>query len=73
MQKVSFPLEGEEYIELQALLKASGICGSGGEAKGAIVEGRVTVDGEVEFRRGKKIRAGQVVGFEGTEIQVVSA
>ncbi|MGZ3670180.1 MAG: RNA-binding S4 domain-containing protein, partial [Bdellovibrionota bacterium] len=58
---MQFKLDGEEFIPLQALLKASGLAGSGGAAKAAIVGGEVKVDGETELRRGKKIRAGQVV------------
>ena len=71
-EKVEFKLEGEEFILLQSLLKAAGFVGSGGEAKVAIANGDVRVDGEVETRRGKKIRAGQVVSFAGKEIRVVS-
>lgn len=63
-------LEGEEFILLQALLQVSGLCDTGGEAKHAITEGKVKVDGETEIRRGKKIRSGQVVTFKGKTIQV---
>lgn len=66
---VTFSLESE-YIELAALLKAVGLCPSGGIAKAAIIEGRVTVDGIVELRRGRKIRQGQRVEFEGNVVVV---
>ncbi len=66
---VTFSLESE-YIELAALLKAVGMCPSGGMAKAAINEGRVKVDGVVELRRGRKIRRGQRVEFEGNVIVV---
>lgn len=69
---MEFKLEGEEFILLQALLKASGLCDTGGEAKAAITDGDVKVDGEVETRRGKKIRDGQVVTFGGKTIKVIS-
>lgn len=69
---MEFKLEGEEFILLQSLLKASGLCDTGGEAKSAIVDGNVTVDGEVETRRGKKIRNGQVVIYNGKTIKVIS-
>lgn len=69
---MEFKLEGEEFILLQALLKATGLAGSGGAAKEAIVSGMVKVDGETEARRGKKIRAGQVVSFEGKEVKVIA-
>ncbi|HVK60344.1 MAG TPA: RNA-binding S4 domain-containing protein [Bdellovibrionales bacterium] len=67
---MEFKLEGEEYIELQALLKVCGLCDTGGAAKHAIVEGQVRVDGEVETRRGRKIRAGQTVTLENNKVTV---
>lgn len=69
---MEFQLEGEEFIPLQALLKVAGLVDSGGAAKAAIVGGAVKVDGEVETRRGKKIRAGQVVSFQGQEVKVTA-
>jgi len=69
---MEFRLEGEDFIPLQSLLKAAGLCGSGGEAKAAIVGGQVKVDGEVETRRGKKIRTGQRVEFAGETIEVTA-
>ena len=60
----------DEFITLQSLLKAAGLTDSGGAAKVAILAGEVKVDGEVELRRGKKIRAGQKVSFAGEEIVV---
>ena len=68
---MEFKLEGEDHIELQALLKATNLCTTGGEAKTAIVGGKVKVDGEVETRRGKKIRAGQTIVFGKEQIQVI--
>ncbi|MEQ1723092.1 MAG: RNA-binding S4 domain-containing protein [Pseudobdellovibrio sp.] len=64
-------LDGEEYILLQSLLKFSGLCDTGGEAKAVIADGLVQVDGEVETRRGKKIRAGQVVFYDGLKVKVI--
>ena len=55
-----FNLRGE-HITLDALLKATDAAGSGGAAKSLIVEGLVQVNGEVETRRGRKIRGGDVV------------
>lgn len=69
---MEFKLEGEEFILLQALLKVSGLCDTGGAAKAAITDGKVTVDGATEIQRGKKIRAGQVVFFNGKTIKVVN-
>lgn len=65
-----FNLEGKEFIELDNLLKVMGLCDSGGVAKIAIAEGLVKVNGQVELRRRCKIRAGQVVEFEGQKITV---
>ena len=69
---MEFKLEGEEFILLQALLKAGGLSDSGGSAKVAITSGQVKVDGEVELRRGKKIRAGQIVTYADQQITVVA-
>jgi ribosome-associated protein len=69
---IEIKLEGEEFILLQALLKASDLCDTGGEAKIAITEGKVKVDGQTELRRGKKIRAGQIVSFAGKKVQVIN-
>lgn len=67
---MEFRLEGKEYIELNDLLKVTGLFESGGMAKTAIAEGLVTVDGRVETRRRCKVRAGRVVGYDGREIAV---
>jgi ribosome-associated protein len=66
-----FKLEGQQYIELNNLLKIKGLIDSGGMAKIVIAEGRVKVDGTVELRRRCKIRAGQKVEFEGRTIFVL--
>ncbi len=68
---MEFNLEGEEFITLQSLLKVTDLIDSGGEAKVAITSGKVKVDGQVETQRGKKIRAGQTVTFNGKTIKVV--
>ena len=51
-QEVQFALKGE-YITLDALMKAAGLAGTGGEAKVRIQGGEVKVNGEVETRRGR--------------------
>ena len=66
-----FKLAGQEYIELNDLLKTMGVVDSGGMAKIVITEGRVKVDGAVEQRRRCKIRTGQRVEFEGRTIIVL--
>lgn len=68
---MEFKLDGEEFILLQSLMKVSGLCDTGGEAKHVINEGQVKVDGAVETRRGKKIQAGQKVTYNGKTILVI--
>ena len=59
-----------EFIKLQDLLKFASLVSTGGEAKMLIMDGQVTVNGEVCDMRGKKIRPGDVVGFNGGEYTV---
>ncbi len=66
---ISFQLE-TDTIELHRLLKATGLCDSGGMAKLLISEGLVQVDGEVELRKRCKIRRGQQVEFDHQVISV---
>lgn len=59
-----------EYIKLQDLLKLAGLTYTGGEAKIMVQEGLVKVNGEVCTMRGKKIRPGDRVEFEGKTLEV---
>ena len=59
-----------EYIKLDALLKYAALVPSGGEAKTVVAEGLVRVNGEVCTMRGKKLRAGDVVEYDGQRILV---
>lgn len=68
---IEFKLKNSEYIALCDLLKAVGLCQTGGEAKTLIAEGLVVVDGEIELRKRCKIREGQLVEFEGQRIRVI--
>ena len=61
-QATPFALRGE-HITLDALLKATGLAGSGGEAKMLIQGGQVHVNGSPETRRGRKLRAGDEVAL----------
>lgn len=61
-----------EYITLDALLKATGLAGSGGAAKTLIAGGSVVVNGEVDTRRGRKLRAGDVVSVGAQRVQVLA-
>uniref|UniRef100_UPI003F74D847 RNA-binding S4 domain-containing protein n=1 Tax=Escherichia coli TaxID=562 RepID=UPI003F74D847 len=60
-----------EFIELDKLLKATGLVESGGRARVLIAGGEVTVDGQVELRKTAKIRAGQQVGYAGQQVKVL--
>ncbi|MBK7531791.1 RNA-binding S4 domain-containing protein [Piscinibacter sp.] len=71
MNTIDFLLRGE-YITLDALLKATGLAGSGGAAKAMVADGRVQVDGRDELRKTCKIRAGQVVAVTGTRVRVMA-
>ncbi len=71
MQDISFELRGE-YIELDKLLKATGLAESGGRARVMITEGQVQVDGRPESRKTAKIRVGQRVQLAGHEIVVLA-
>ena len=60
----------EEPIELYKILKFNNMVDSGGEAKYVISEGRVTVNGQVETRKRKKIVSGDVIEFQEKKIRV---
>jgi ribosome-associated protein len=66
----TFEFSGD-YIELNKLLKASGLCETGGMAKIVIENGLVTVGGTVELRKRCKIRNGQTVAYDDRTITVV--
>ena len=60
----------EEFIKLGQALKAAGLVDSGVEAKLVILDGKVMVNGIVETQRGKKLHAGDIVSYQGEEIQI---
>ncbi len=61
-----------DVIRLGQLLKLAGLADTGGAAKALLAGGGVTVNGEAEERRGRQLRAGDVVAAGGAEIRVVS-
>lgn len=69
MPELDFQLK-TEYIELFKLLKLTGLCESGGQAKYVISQGLVRVDGNPETRKAFKVRAGQCIELEGETIRV---
>jgi ribosome-associated protein len=60
----------EDYIKLGQALKAAGFVEDGVEAKIEITSGNVLVNGEVDTRRGRKLYDGDVVTFNGKQIQI---
>ncbi len=60
----------EEYIKLSQALKAAGLVESGVDAKYAILDGLVKVNEETEYQRGKKLRDGDVVTYDGQTIRI---
>ena len=62
-----------EFIKLQDLLKFANLVETGGMAKECVQGGEVTVNGEVCTMRGKKIRPGDVVEFDGETLTVAYA
>ncbi len=71
MRKVSFAVKGE-YITLGQLLKALDIVSTGGQAKMLIKGGNVKVNGEVDVRRGRKLRPGDTVQVDDLLIELVA-
>lgn len=68
---ITFAVRGD-YIQLDQLLKATGLCESGGAAHAAIAEGRVKVNAAVDMRKRAKMRPGQTVSFAGETIVLVA-
>ncbi len=65
-----FTLKDHDFIELNRLLKRMNLVNSGGEAKILIQDGEVRVNGLVETRVRKKLRAGVRVDFRGQTVLV---
>lgn len=70
MEKIAIDTE---FIKLESLLKFAAAVGTGGEAKLAVNEGLVQVNGEVCTMRGKKLRPGDKVYFQNMEYEIVKA
>ena len=71
MQQIEFCLK-REFVQLNQLLKLTGLCDSGGAGKALVAGGGVSVDGSVELRKTCKIRVGQVVELGDVRITVVA-
>lgn len=59
-----------EFIKLDQLMKFANLVQSGGEAKMLIAQGLVLVNDEICTQRGKKIRSGDTVEFDGETCKV---
>ena len=70
MQEQEFSLT-EEYIHLIKLLKVLGLVESGEDAKIVVEEGLVECNGEIEFRKRKKLKNGDVVIFKNYRIKII--
>ena len=71
VQKAQFTLEGRDYIELKNLMKLASLVNSGGEVKMYCQNGEISVNGEVETRRGRKLRLGDTVLFGIKQIEII--
>ncbi|HCS26538.1 MAG TPA: RNA-binding protein [Spongiibacteraceae bacterium] len=60
----------KQPVELYKILKFEGLTGSGAEAKTAVAEGMVRVNGQVETQKRKKIVAGDVIEFASEKLRI---
>lgn len=60
----------DDFIKLGQALKLSGLVESGVEAKINIQEGYVKVNGQIQYERGKKVHAGDIIEFDGQQVKV---
>lgn len=60
----------DDFIKLGQAMKLAGMVGSGVDAKMLIQDGKVEVNGKVEYQRGKKLHEGDVITFNGESVQI---
>jgi ribosome-associated protein len=63
----------DESIRLGQFLKLANLIDSGADAKSVIADGLITVNGDVETRRGRQLRPGDLVAFAGQSARVARA
>ena len=74
MPSIDFDLDDRHpHVELNQLLKLTGLCDSGGAGKAIVASGAVYVDGQQELRKTCKIHAGQIVEIDDVRIRVKRA
>ena len=61
----------EEFIKLGQAMKAAGLAEDGVEAKIMIQNGEVSVNGEIDTRRGRKLYDGDIISCNGQEIKII--
>lgn len=72
MEKIEFELRGgaDDFIQLIQLLKATNLVETGAEAQEVVASGMVLRNGEIETRKRAKIVVGDVIEFDGCQINV---
>lgn len=63
--------ENDEFIKLGQAMKKACLVDSGVDAKMVILDGQVTVNGQTELQRGKKLHDGDVFSYNGETVKVV--
>ncbi len=63
----------DEYIRLGQALKAAGLCDSGVDAKYAVLDGLVKVNGSVVLQRGRKLYDGDKISYDGETVKIQKA
>lgn len=62
----------DESIRLGQFLKLAGLIDSGADAKAVIADGQVSVNGDIDLRRGRQLHPGDRVSIAGRSARVVS-
>lgn len=60
----------DEFIRLGQALKLAGLVENGVDAKFAVVDGLVKVNGQIEIQRGKKLHEGDIFEYENVQVKV---
>lgn len=62
----------DDHIKLGQAMKLAGLADSGVEAKLLIQDGQVSVNGEVEYQRGKKLQDGDIFEYDGSQVRITA-